>query len=522
MTKKDAADPAEIIEEADRRREESTAHAEQTLTYFIEEVDGLLPRQTVIDRLQGYLDVDEVGARNALAQVVGDVVDPVQQVPTGDERYVGIIDLHEYEDEGAYGYVHYSDRFGRRNRVVCAQCVQEKELDENVAHATQGEGTSPENADWQDLLDTVTGHYADAHDTAPDSVEIGASLVSSTTMGGNTAWHDGNVSGGSNITISSQSVSVDQGAGSGLNADQVDGDDAADIGGGPVPIYGDGSDGAISRSSNVNENGAINADGYTVEGGVTCTVSNGILIIHSKNDVTINGTIDANTTGGPSGNANTGSSTAGDDGGAGTDAYVTEGFGSGGSGGSTTHMGDHGSGGGGGGGGGSDDASGGDGGDPGSLTDTTYDRDALRMILSPVQKPIYDLSAYAGAGGGGGGQGGGDHDRDGPSGGDGGNGGGIVVILCDGTISGSGTITANGGDGTDGDSASSYLNGGGGGGGGGMGGLIILAGGAVDTSNMTLSVSGGSGGTGGGGHDEGGDGGDGGNGDDGEIIEVIP
>lgn len=225
-------DPEKVLDEAERERKKSIENAQEALKFFIEEVDGLIEWEDSELELAEYLDVKQPKAKRALTQIVGDIVDPIQQIGTGQDRYVGVIEFAEFSDAGAYGYTHYSDTHGRRNRVVCAKCVQEKESDSEVAHATQGEGTNAEDATWGQLLNKVTSHYADAHESAPGEISIGASLISGTTMGGNQAWHQGNVTGGSNVSIGSQDVSLLQGSGSGLDADTVDGDDVSDIGGG--------------------------------------------------------------------------------------------------------------------------------------------------------------------------------------------------------------------------------------------------------------------------------------------------
>jgi hypothetical protein len=87
--------------------------------------------------------------------------------------------------------------------VVCARCVEKHTYDENITHATQGEGSSNSDATWQQLLNKVTSHYATQHTTSPSHIEPGASLVSGTTISGNTAFHSGNES---NITVTNTQV----------------------------------------------------------------------------------------------------------------------------------------------------------------------------------------------------------------------------------------------------------------------------------------------------------------------------
>jgi len=142
----------------------------------------------------------------ALSDVVGDIVDPLQQILREGERYVGIIEYREYPSEGAYGYIDFDDKYGERKRVVCARCVETEEFDDNISHATEGEGSVPDSASWNQLLNTVTSHYTKSHTEAPINIEVGASLLSGTTIAGNESWHAGN-----------------DGSGSGLDADVLQG-----------------------------------------------------------------------------------------------------------------------------------------------------------------------------------------------------------------------------------------------------------------------------------------------------------
>jgi hypothetical protein len=93
--------------------------------------------------------------------------------------------------------------------------VTQAESDAEVAHATAGEGTVPAEAAWGELCATVEDHYAAEHDVEPSEVKVGASLASGTTISGNTAFHSGN-----------------DGVGSGLDADSLEGKEPGDLGGG--------------------------------------------------------------------------------------------------------------------------------------------------------------------------------------------------------------------------------------------------------------------------------------------------
>lgn len=206
----EAVDPDEVIGQAGEEQRQRSGWARDALRWFLENdrLGELYPRGEAVVGISTHLDVDEETANNVISALVGDIVDPVQQVMADGERYVGIIDYRVYEDEGAYGYVDYDDRLGKRARVVCARCVEEHTLDEHITHATQGEGSSSADASWEVLLNKVTSHYAKEHDHGPEEVEPGASLLSGTTISGSTAWHDGNVTNSNGLTIGSQSVGI--------------------------------------------------------------------------------------------------------------------------------------------------------------------------------------------------------------------------------------------------------------------------------------------------------------------------
>lgn len=318
------------------------------------------------------------------------------------------------------------------------------------------------------------------------------------------------------------------------------------------PIYGDGNDGAISRSADANENGLIHATTYEVQSGVTLTVSNGLLVVYASESITIDGTIDAGGQGGAGGSAGSGGATGGSNGTAGGAGGQGDFIGtatSGGAGGTGPssqgnggdgNPGSNGSGGGGGGGatrgtGGS----GGDGGDGGNVPGRTYTSTQIRAITrlytGAIWDDIWDLVALGGTGGGGGGGGGGAYsefggETAGADGGAGGDGGGVVVLVApeiniNGSIDVSGIDGVNGNDSAD---ATESSGGGGGGGGGGDGGFAIVIGTTVSgTANVvTTAGSAGLGGaagaaSGGANPQQGGDGGDGGPGEAGEVF-VVP
>lgn len=196
--------PDELTSRAKQQQEETSTLAGEIVRWFIQEkhLGDMYQRENVIQRLSEYTSSPVDKARNGLQSVIGDIVDPVQQIVVDGDRYVGAIEYIEFEDSGAYGYIHFDDRLGKRKRVVCAKCVQEETLDENVVHATQGQGSSDIDATWDELVNKVKAHYNRSHDSQPEEIYPGASLVSGTTIGGNGAYHKGNLADRGAVTIS--------------------------------------------------------------------------------------------------------------------------------------------------------------------------------------------------------------------------------------------------------------------------------------------------------------------------------
>lgn len=282
------------------------------------------------------------------------------------------------------------------------------------------------------------------------------------------------------------------------------------------PMYGGGSDGTVSHSTNQTLGGMINASDYTLESGTTVTVD-GLLVITATGKITVNGTFDAQgagATGGLGGSDSNNSNTNAENGGPGGDALMQP-IGSGGSGG-----------------GGS--GNGGRGGHGDDLAGPVNRHDILEIAQGIFTE--LDKRTEFGAGGGGGGGPGGYQNTSGDggngsapggggggarstnstsgSGGDGGTGGGAVFLIAP-EIEVNGTFDVRGTDGTDGNGNSST----GGGGGGGTGGLVYLLGRKLDDSSATYYLSGGAGGTSPTGNSN--TGGDGAPGADGEVKRVI-
>lgn len=189
----DAKSPDELINAV---REEQLARAQvakEVLQWFLEgNIGEFFPRDQLAEELSGEINTSRARANVAISDTVGDIVDPVQQIAPGSERHIGVIEYEVFNDAGAYGYIDFDDRKRKRKRVVCARCVEEHTYDEDISHATQGEGSSKQDATWQQLLNKITSHYANSHEKPPDEIEPGASLLNGTTISGNTAFHTGN------------------------------------------------------------------------------------------------------------------------------------------------------------------------------------------------------------------------------------------------------------------------------------------------------------------------------------------
>jgi len=269
------------------------------------------------------------------------------------------------------------------------------------------------------------------------------------------------------------------------------------------PIFGDGSDGAISHSSAANVGGVVNATTWEVEAGTTVTLDDPVLIVFATNSITVSGTIDAagmGATGGGGGTNDNGSN-------GGDAAFVPNGTGGSGGGSSNAYNG---------GSGGAGD------------TSIISGRGLLRGFGALPMHLLENASGYAGAGGGGGGAsfndtsgtgsdgtapgggggGGGDGTGGGSSGASGGDGGGCVILIAP-NITITGTVDVSGQDGED----TSNNAGAGGGGSGGVVGLYCYQ---LDDSSATYTIAGGAGGS------AGGAGGDGAAGADGLVIKSAP
>lgn len=209
----------EIIKKSEKEKSDITNTATSVVEWLLskENIEHLYKRSELASNIHSKFDVDEDTAKQSLSSLVGDGVDPVQQVVHGGERYVGILDYRVYDDCGAYGYIDFDDVNGRRKRLVCSRCVEKEDHVKNIVKATEGEETCPEDCSWGLLKEKIKSHYDSSHSVDPSSIEPGASLLQGTSISSNLVMHLG--IGGS---------------GSGFNVDSVDGFD----------INKDGSDGS--------------------------------------------------------------------------------------------------------------------------------------------------------------------------------------------------------------------------------------------------------------------------------------
>jgi len=183
----------DILTNVETKHERVSPHIRECADVFHDNEGELFTRSEATDLLTGEVDITEAIAGEVIAELVSDIVDPVVQIVDRGEKYIGVIEFREFN--GAYGYIDYHDVRGDDKRVVCQQCVNEASFDTEVAHATAGDpsGTVASGADYDELLEVVHQHYEDSHYVVPEDVETGATLASGTTIGGNTAFHEGNL-----------------------------------------------------------------------------------------------------------------------------------------------------------------------------------------------------------------------------------------------------------------------------------------------------------------------------------------
>ncbi len=273
----------------------------------------------------------------------------------------------------------------------------------------------------------------------------------------------------------------------------------------PTNIWGDGSDGDVTISSNTTMTEPKYYKNITINTGITLTGNPSPCVIFATGTVTINGTLTVagDVSGGTGGAGGSACGTVGADGGIGEKGFENDssaGTGDGATGGASGASSS----------GGSGVNAGGAGGTAGG-SNKKYPKQLISKITQNVIANA-SVCGSGGAGGAGGGAGGCGHGTAGAggSGGVGGTGGGSILIVAPTIILNTGSIlNAVGGTGGDGGNGSGAQQGyyvqyqgagggsGGGGGNGGNGGSISLIYNTL-TDNSTLNINGGSAGSGGG------------------------
>jgi len=207
----------DILTDVETTHERVSPHIRECANVFHDNEGELFTRTEAVELLTEAVDIDATIAREVLAQLVGDTVDPIVQIVHQGEKYIGVIEFHEFD--GSYGYINYDDQFGQGKRVVCQQCVNGATIDSEVTHATENDpmGSFGDGASWDELVAGIHQHYEQAHDSVPEDVETGATLASGTTIGGNESWHAGNDGSGSGLTADGVSVFNSTGDVSGLS-----------------------------------------------------------------------------------------------------------------------------------------------------------------------------------------------------------------------------------------------------------------------------------------------------------------
>lgn len=203
----EAIDPDEAIQEVEEKKQEHIDEARNILLFFMENIGDLYNIDDIVSMMEDEQGMDSEVARRATLHLATDKADPVQIVSTDDGSLVGIIEF--MEGDFWYGYEQYDDTRGRNRRIVCSQCVSENRHDSDVGVA-RGHDFEQDNIGYDEISQWFyENHFEQAHSINPGDVEldVGASLASGTTIGGNESWHNGNVTGGTGISVGSTSIS---------------------------------------------------------------------------------------------------------------------------------------------------------------------------------------------------------------------------------------------------------------------------------------------------------------------------
>jgi len=196
-------DATEVIEQSEQEKQEVYSYVDDVAEYFIERDGELFEVDEAVQDVSDEFGVSQRVASQILRELYSDIVDPVIRVPRSGTSYVGVVEY--VERDGWYGYIHYDDIDGKVRRGVCAKDVLEGVKDSEVGYADRDPSVG-----WDEIDEVFEEYYNDAYpdvDRTEVNVEVGASLLSGTTVGGNTVSIDGHDHTGE--SINPQSVSTE-------------------------------------------------------------------------------------------------------------------------------------------------------------------------------------------------------------------------------------------------------------------------------------------------------------------------
>jgi len=204
-------DPDEVISKASLEKDAIQDNIREVADWFHDNEGDMFKRDDVIDTLSEQVNIEcpdhielETFTNKLMSSLVGDHVDPVQQISNMQGKYVGVIQYDEHD--GFYTFKEYHDIEGEYVRGVCAGCVhQSTKSSEPFTRHTGNFGNEPIDGSIGELCEVMKTHVDTVHEDV-ENIETGATLASGTTISSNTAYHAGN-----------------DGVGSGLSADDVDG-----------------------------------------------------------------------------------------------------------------------------------------------------------------------------------------------------------------------------------------------------------------------------------------------------------
>lgn len=122
-------DASEVIQSANRNQELIQEQIRKAADWFHSHEEELFERTEAVDKLAESHDFD-TGDKTSrqfcldlIISLVGDHVDPIQQVQKEDGKYVGVINYTE--SEGYYIFSEFNDVAGEYKRAVCGHCIND-------------------------------------------------------------------------------------------------------------------------------------------------------------------------------------------------------------------------------------------------------------------------------------------------------------------------------------------------------------------------------------------------------------